>query len=71
MKTLKKNIAIFTAAFAALAFISVGSVSAEEATKPVIRETKEVRTSTTANKNFHNRRGYYDRVNDVWVYRIR
>lgn len=71
MKTTKRNIAIFTAALTALAFTSVGPVSAEETTKSAIRDTKEVRASTTANKNFHNRRGFYDRENDVWVYRVR
>jgi hypothetical protein len=68
MNTTKRNIAVFSAALAALTFTSVGTVSAQEAKEPVVSNKTVVKTSTTANKNFHNRRGYYDRFNDVWVY---
>ena len=68
MNTTKRNIAAFTAALALVAFTSVGSVSAKEAEEPAVTQKTEVKTSTTPNKFFHNRRGYYDRVEDVWVY---
>lgn len=71
MNSTKRNITIFIVALTALAFTSIGTVSAEEAKETVIRDATEVKTSTIPNKLFHNRRGFYDRINDVWVYRAR
>lgn len=74
MKTTKRNIAVFTAALAVIAFTSVGTVSAKETKEtkgPVVTKKTEVKTSSIPNKYFHNRRGYYDRYNDVWVYFVR
>ena len=71
MKTTKRYIAAFTAALALVAFTSVGSVSAAEDKKPVISQETEWKTSTSPNNLFKNRRGYYDRYNDVWVYRLK
>lgn len=68
MNTFKRTVAAFTVALVATAFSTVSSVSAEETKKPTEIKTHQVKTSTAPNKLFKNRRGYYDRYNDTWVY---
>ncbi|MEN8258069.1 MAG: hypothetical protein ABFS09_09450 [Thermodesulfobacteriota bacterium] len=75
MRTTMKSLSLFTALLALTVFACAGTVNAAEKdmvkTKPVITDKFEMKTSTMPNKFFHNRRGYYDRYNDVWVYRVR
>jgi hypothetical protein len=71
MNTFTKTVAALTVVLVATAFTTVTTVSAEEAQKPVEIKTVKTKTSTAPNKLFKNRRGYYDRYNDTWVYFVR
>lgn len=71
MNTFTRTVAALTVALVATAFTTVTTVSAEEAQNPVEIKTVKTKTSTTPNKLFKNRRGYYDRYNDTWVYFVR
>ena len=72
MTTSLKAVATFTAALVATVLTTATTVSAETTKQPVtVKKEVKVKTSTAPNKLFKNRRGYYDRYNDTWVYFVR
>lgn len=68
MTILKNTTAILTVAIVVSAFTTAQTVSGKEQKETITTQTTEVKTSTTPNKLLANRRGYYDRYNDTWVY---
>ncbi len=68
MNISKKAIVIVTVTLLGSTIAATQSVSAKGQKETPTPQITEVKTSTTPNKLSENRRGYYDRYNDTWIY---